>query len=610
MEVEVVCKSHNLAAQKFCTSLSACNNRLLCSECETNHPHRRESKNLTDLKDRKVLSDIESTINRLNYKLTQAKGTTESEIDQLFDKLIATITSQLISVRTKIKEKYSLNIKRADEFITKAKNSKQNLENTLDRVCLEGFSDETWLTKLAEDIYELEANILPNQEPVMKNVFFDPNLEHLKQWQTFHEKLLSNTLWETLIDKKPPQENYLPQPLPKKSDLTPSDAIKKNRAGKAVHNLEEEVSMEDHNHREKPGRKRVKMDADSENETVDTPAEKAFSRMSPASLKDENLPPIKFAKNRLPDFTYRSENFGNTCHTHTFFGALTYIPTKNWLATAGKEGQIQIRDFDALDEVVAELKSDMGFIFQLMFAETNAGGYLIASGYKKDIWICNIDKDFEICLISKAHENTIYAIEHLTGRNQFASASHDGQLKIWNFDGFKNDVVYKLPGQIPIGSIKYLAPFDKIVVGRFDGSMLVIGQDRIEKKIAAHYDNDFIHALYFDEKYNYLYSGSEDGTIKLWNCRTGIPEFMRVFDLNAKRKTSVKALVGLTERDILIETRGTDMIRIWRISTGEVVKEVENYIEKKKKAEPLIYVPSKECLVTAWQKKVCKIVLP
>lgn len=749
MDIEPICQIHNLPAYKVCSSLDRCDNRLLCTQCEADHfpLHRLEFKSTSELKKREVLQKLDSAVNFVNYKLTQARNGTENEIDQLFDRLTMLVASQLSTLRGKIKEKYFLNLKRVDDFLARAKLIKQSTENTLDRVFLESFSDNSRLAKLAEDIYEIEANILPNQEEVMENIIFNPNPEHLKLWQIQHEKFLNNSLWETLIDKKPPQnpiavkieptQNYapicatqtatmmtqMPTTIPSsqkdmmiceppkesereslkertKASSVKESAIKENSTKesstkesttkesntKGKGKKSREISKEKENYKDddkgcltpmtkdsatptpvtkdsvtpkgkdslkgkeftptqtakkskllappahdesasdnellqhsKKKKKKVKVTADSGVETQDTKQKQKENEKenekekeiapekSSESPEDDTLPPVKFSKDSLPSEPIDPKNMENTGHSHVYWGGLCYIPTYDWIATAGKEGLIQIREGDSLEEVI-ELKSDMGFIFQLIYAESM--DYLIASGFKKDIWICNIAKNFETYVISKAHDNTIYALEYIPSRNELASGGHDGQIKIWSLDGFVNKVVYKLPGGIPIGSIRYLAPFDKIVVGRFDGSMLVINQDRLESKIQAHYDNDFIHALYFDSKFNYLYSGSEDGTIKLWNCKTGTLQHVRTYDLNAKRKTSVKALVAITEKDLLFETRGTDMIRVWRISTGEVIKEIEGIIEKKKKSEPLIYIPGKNQLVTSWQKKICKIPLP
>ena len=200
----------------------------------------------------------------------------------------------------------------------------------------------------------------------------------------------------------------------------------------------------------------------------------------------------------------------------------------------------------------------------------------IVVSYANQIRIYDILPNFGLSLhkILNHHKCDIYALENLDGTDYIVSAEWDNDSKklfIWRIDtGYiRQEITLKFGCY----SIRQLRGRDIVAIGHWKGSITLYELDNnnffIENKfLIGHLDTVVDFA--WDDVSRMLFSSSDDMTIRQWYLPQGT--CVRVFDMKREKAGNLQLFYNT---DFIICTAYDGTMKIFRISTGELVNEIQ-----------------------------------
>ena len=259
----------------------------------------------------------------------------------------------------------------------------------------------------------------------------------------------------------------------------------------------------------------------------------------------------------------------NMEHTQILFGGMTYISPKSQLVIGDLDGKIQVWD-TTKKHCVTKFQAHDSEIFRLLYVEEK--DILVTGGADNivNVWDCR--RRFKLSNTYKGHSMPVYALEYLSGLNMMATGGEDCKLHLWDIEN--STQVSVLPTQnIKIGCLCYLKKSEKIAIG-FDKGQINLVQVRSNKVVWVHQaHSNFILNLVSIEEQNLLFSGSDDGFVKMWKITGNRGEFLKEF---GHEGNMVRSFMVLYDKDLLLSNHDGQFLRVWKISDGEETKKFKD----------------------------------
>ena len=272
------------------------------------------------------------------------------------------------------------------------------------------------------------------------------------------------------------------------------------------------------------------------------------------------------------------------------------------LASTGKDGYIQIWDLEKYVGVET-FKGHSSFVFKLIYIEDKK--LLVSGSFDKKIKVWDTENNFKNVMTSPLHDGPIYALQYVEECKYFIAGGDEDNMRIWILnEDFK--LKSKIHLESGIGSLCYSKKLKRLFMGMFSGKIGIFNPEKlnVENYIEnAHLNRHFIHALYYDDSYDLLVSGSEDGYIKMWEDDKKEWNKVKEFFVIKNRYVSLKSFVVLFDKDLIIEARGDKELRFRRISTGEIIKSIKCH-KNEGKGEAVIWIDERKELVTGFSEQI------
>lgn len=120
----------------------------------------------------------------------------------------------------------------------------------------------------------------------------------------------------------------------------------------------------------------------------------------------------------------------------------------------------------------------------------------------------------------EGHKNAVLKVAFNPIKDQIASVSYDGSLRLWKRDGTPEKVIdFPETRQNIVFTLSFSPDGEKIAVGTRSGWLYIY--DSAGNRLQALAHNSSVHSVLFSADGTYLFSGGKDATIKVWALATG-----------------------------------------------------------------------------------------
>lgn len=192
-----------------------------------------------------------------------------------------------------------------------------------------------------------------------------------------------------------------------------------------------------------------------------------------------------------------------------------FIERKHWLITGDGDGYIHVYNYDTMEEV-RNFKAHENNIMSLALHPTSP--FVLSASDDHLIKLWDWDKSWEYMQTFRGHYNRVTQVMfHPLYSKNFASASLDGRVKIWNFDsGNCTDTFDEHPdGLLCLHYFAYERNYH-LVVGSSD-SVAKVWYPEAELCVGTlEGHTNCITSLCWQPKHEVIVTGSLDGTIQIW----------------------------------------------------------------------------------------------
>ncbi|HEY9636983.1 MAG TPA: caspase family protein [Coleofasciculaceae cyanobacterium] len=209
------------------------------------------------------------------------------------------------------------------------------------------------------------------------------------------------------------------------------------------------------------------------------------------------------------------------------------------------------------------------------------GQLLASAGYDKTIKLWSIDKEGNGSLkrTIKGHTSYVYDVKFSPKGKIIASSSKDGTIKLWNTEGNPIDTlqdksipqgqdyrVYSIDFH-PSGSILASAGYQDGKVNLW--KLTARGKKQpIALSQPSEWHKEIVHMVKFSRDGTLLASGSQDGTVKLWQVRDSQGTLLGTIDINGGRST-ISGLGFNFDSNILITASDDQTVKLWDIDEAK-----------------------------------------
>jgi WD40 repeat protein len=301
------------------------------------------------------------------------------------------------------------------------------------------------------------------------------------------------------------------------------------------------------------------------------------TKVSPVSKEELSFPPMKpkpasvgkenFEKG--PD-VLKLKNTLQTNHRQIMYGGLGSIKNGKYLVTAGTDGQIKMWNSQKGDQCKS-YKAHDAEIYKIVYIEEKRT--LVSASVDGVIKLWNVDDITITPRVFKAHTGCVFALEYLSDFKIMASGGEDEQLRLWDVDKLNvYQIIQTKEGKV--GSVAYFKGFKKMAVGYEKGTInfFTVNKTKSERLYSLIGHTNYVLSLTPIEAISTLVSGSDDGIIRMWKLEETKGTCFRELRRDG---ILVRSIVVFSEKDLLMAACGDQYLRVWKISSGELIKQYD-----------------------------------
>lgn len=199
----------------------------------------------------------------------------------------------------------------------------------------------------------------------------------------------------------------------------------------------------------------------------------------------------------------------------TFF---RFSPGGSVLAAGRNDGVIELRS-PTTGRIIRRLRKDLTTIFALAFSP---GGKYLASGHRSgDVHLWEVETGNYLKQL-EAHPRNVSGLAFSPRGNRLVTAGYEGSLKFWNpTTGEK--LADLSTDTSPINVVAFSPEGRYLVWGTWTGELVArdMGADSLKNHSFTESAGDVVETIKFYPGGDRMASGSRNGTVKIWNPKTG-----------------------------------------------------------------------------------------
>lgn len=198
--------------------------------------------------------------------------------------------------------------------------------------------------------------------------------------------------------------------------------------------------------------------------------------------------------------------------------ALAFHPEGRWLATGADDGNIYVYDLLSKQQVQPRvLRGHTSFVRSLTFA--TSGHHLISASDDRTVKVWDAGS-WQCKITLLGHTSPLRAVTiHPLLSNIIASGGVDGSIRLWDIE--RGQMLSSIQGLGSTVLALSLHPNGKVVASCGSERLIKIWnytEQRPTLRVLAH--NDSVVDVAFDRSGALCVSGSQDGTVKIWDTKT------------------------------------------------------------------------------------------
>src|SRR6185369_14275678 len=200
-------------------------------------------------------------------------------------------------------------------------------------------------------------------------------------------------------------------------------------------------------------------------------------------------------------------------------------------------------------------------------------GSLLASGAHREVKIWRRPKDAQKFRLMPVARKEVLAVAASPDGKWMATGGDDGRIKIWNVANGK--LAKNLTGhQGAIRSLKFSGDNALLVSAAADKALRVWGVPAGKPLAQARSDSSINAVTWLDDSVR-IASGGADKQVLIWRFDAGKPELALVKELTG-HEGPVTALDNISSADAQIISGSEDgSVRLWNVETGKVIREIK-----------------------------------
>ncbi len=310
---------------------------------------------------------------------------------------------------------------------------------------------------------------------------------------------------------------------------------------------------------------------------------------------------------------------------HTL-NTMAWSPDGKTLATGGRDRTVGLWDPDRLVKRFAL----RGFLDEIKSIAWSPDGSRIAAatgGENAVVRIAPVDRPADAFVVPEAHQKTIRMIRFDASGKQFATASNDGSVKIWNAETLKNTRTFHVDRNI-IASVCFHPDGESIACGDFLGAIRIWNVKTGSEIATFPGGGREARSIAFNRAGSKLAVGAEDGKVRVWDVasrrlerefagfgfdwspsgdRIAIGELYRINIADAATGRSIVSwpyggqfnrIVVWSPDGRMIATRSFNIVDVWNPETGSSLYSLIGHNEN---ATAIAWSPDGKRLATASQ---------
>jgi len=574
----LLCTHHNEPIKGICFFQGQCDDRLMCRACRKTHDsnHLNFYEELDDeFYNGSLVVELKEEFEAMIKALDSQNSTYEnnsrlliSQIDYFVNEIQTHIIQRLVNTRDTLTENINKKLQKNNALKQEIKADRDYMANAYDRAITSKFNPPSTAQAMVQAIYKARAlcDRVSNDPELQLQQSIDFNMTQLATVVSAnHFMKIKSSLEEICqdIEGSFTLNNPIKQLSVSKGRLLQSDDALEGRRFNNPSSSANLLKSQLHN-RKKPSEPKNSLQdvlnyfklVDEENKESDN------SYMSNKFSKGKESRSYS-KRNQLVEFCDKVSTSSNLI----MMSGLAYIENLGRLAVAEKQGMIEVIDVRSQNRLsyVKGHETEICCILSIpekeLLLSADANGLI-------QIWDCR--SEFRAVRSFSKHKNAVLALDYLPESECVISGGDDECIRMWSLKTCK-EVQAMRTSNSKIGSLCRLGRSKRIAVGFDRGVISIITIEPIRKialRISAH--NKYVTNLKYLERSEVLVSGSEDGSIKLWQLYEQKSEF--IYKISPEGAT-IRSFLVFESRNLLVANFSDKHLRSYRLNNGELLEE-------------------------------------